>query len=128
MAFGAAPRMARCEQKVCRSTCDPMRRKPASLEACRSAASMPDRVSGAAVRVTEHELRPQVEQGRRRLSPIATEGIHPAAPSSPDSLPRRLCPALGLAHGRRFAERTGCGHRRKHDSIAAQAWKRGSAF
>jgi hypothetical protein len=40
MAFGAAPRIARCEQKVCLKTWQPMWRSPARLRAYRSAASM----------------------------------------------------------------------------------------
>ena len=46
MAFGAAPRMARCEQKVCRSTWEPIRRSPVRLQANRSAASIADWVKG----------------------------------------------------------------------------------
>jgi hypothetical protein len=32
MAFGGAPRIARCEQNVCRSTWDPSGRSPACFE------------------------------------------------------------------------------------------------
>ena len=42
IALGAAPLMARCEQNVCLSTCEPITLSPAFLQPNLSAASMAD--------------------------------------------------------------------------------------
>jgi hypothetical protein len=46
IALGAAPRIARCERKVCLSTCEPMVLSPARLQPNLRAASIADCVNG----------------------------------------------------------------------------------